>query len=357
MKTEDIDITVASTTQTDEQIRKDLGLPADEPPPVDPAAIVAEPPAPDAVAEAEADSPKPDAEVSEAARKLRGSRADVRKSKIQDEINDLTRKKNDELRELERLRTARAALEKATPPPAGEKPKADAVPPPAAKAAPEFSFPSFEEYQETHPEADLREYTVALTDARMDFKASELARRTAATAAHQAAHTAVTTFRTAEQEFSATHPDYHDVCNRIALPPDLPNGERDPLVKDFEAAVLRAGKDGPLTLHYLGTHPEDAARLIAAESPAEFHTLFGELRFAARVAQSAAPAAAPAAPAADPAPAAAASVPRTPKSNAPAPVSQLPAGTIATRTLQQLAEDSEDADEYIAARQPKRRTG
>jgi hypothetical protein len=81
--------------------------------PADEAPAVPETPATD-VPQHEADSAQPDDAISEAARTLRRNRASERKQRIQDEINDLTRKRHEAERELETIHARRRALE--TPP-------------------------------------------------------------------------------------------------------------------------------------------------------------------------------------------------------------------------------------------------
>lgn len=358
MKTaDDHDITVTSATQSEAQLAADLGLdvpkPAD-PPPVDPAAKVDDPapPADDAATvEAELDKLDPPTKPNETPEEQRQRRG-RQTGKVLKEI--ALRKQAEE--RATKAETELAALRAHKPPVAPAPPAPAAVTQPAAPAtapaqkpgAPTFTFATFEEFQEQHPEADIRDYTIALSDARDTFR-ENLKAAEAQRAAHE---TAISTFQTAEQAFKAAHPDYDEKLTSIKLPPDGPNGERNPLTRDLEALVTKAGKDGAPILYFLGTHPEEAARLMAAENKGELLTLFGEMRFAARAAQTAQVATPPA----EPKPAA----PLTPQSRAPAPVSGVPGSTTVVKTAADLA-DEEDADAYIAKRQselrPQRRAG
>jgi outer membrane receptor protein involved in Fe transport len=79
--------------------------------------------------------------------------------------------------------------------------------------------------------------------------------------------------------------------------------------------------------------------------------MWGEVKYAAKASSPATtkPAAAAAAE-----PAAAAAAPPRPRTSAPAPLTAVPGSSSVTKTPQQISEDSgDDADDYIAVRDPK----
>lgn len=349
-------ITVTSATQTEAEVRASLGEPPAPAPPA-PAAAVAvadAPPAPEL--EQEADSAKTDAEVSEAARTLRRSRADTRKAKIQSEIDALTRTREHERSELERERRERAA---ASPP----APKAGAAPAPApaaaTPAAPSFTFPTFDDYQADHPDADYDAYTDARSDARDAWRegvkqatAAHEATTRAAAEAKQATAARVETFKTAAETFAATHADYHDVLGKVTVPQvvDAATGESTdaPVVGPFRNLLMRTGDKGPEILYFLGQHPAEAERLWAAPDLASLIEAFTEVKLKAL----------------GPSPAGAAPNltlvpprPSKPVTDAPAPLEAVPGGAHHTPSLQQLADESEDADVYIARRKQQMASG
>lgn len=351
-------ITVTSATQTEDEVRASFGQPAADPPPAPVAAPASA--APDAAAlDQEADGPKPDAEVSEAARTLRRSRADQRKAKIQGEINDLTRTREHERSELERERRERAA---AAPPKPASAPAAVAPAPAAADAAPKFAFPDFDTWQAAgHPDDDYDAYTDARSDAR-DAWREGVKKATAAheektrleTETQRADATRVEQFIAHEATYEAAHADYREVLKRVAIPmmadPATGKAVEAPIVRPFKDLLFRTGDKAPQILYFLGNNPADAERLFASTNPASLIEHFTEIKLKATQALS--PAAAPAAGLTLVPPR-----PSKPVTDAPAPLEAVPGGAHHTPSLQQLAEDSEDADAYIARRKQQNATG
>lgn len=333
------DITVTSTTQTEEQLRAENGLEPEnvvESPPAEKSAEQLEIDAADAELQQEVDKvepPKADETADE--KRLRQSRGTkkilteiARRKQAEDAKTKADERADAAERELRTLRTS--PTPKPTP---GHKP--DAPTADGTDSAPKFAFPTFDEYQETNPDADLRDFTIALNNAQWEFNTARATERHAADAAVASQRARKTTYATATTEFTAEHPDYVEALKAIVMPPDLDRekGIRDPRVDDLEDLVLKSGKDGPKVLYYLGKHPEEAARLFDAETPRELTLVFGELRYAAKTSLAAAPIPGPL---------------TKPKPRAPAPISETPGEHKTERTLQEIAEDGEDADAYIA---------
>lgn len=393
------DLTVTTATRTEAEVRASLGQP--EPA----AAPVVETPAPpagqaDAVDDADIQDPV-DPNASEAARTLRANRLSERKTRMQadialyednvkrlggtvkplepreykkpqDELDHLARRRHELLDATNKLLRERpapkapAAAASQPPPPAAAQPPATR---PAAPAAPApFSFPTWEQYQEKHPDKDYTDWLDARGDAREDWKEStrrverdrnEAERR--AYADHVETQRLAREFTTAQDAFKATHPDYDEVLQRTDYPPEA----HPAAVEMVNKLVTRSGKHGPAILHFLGNNAEERTALFLSKSQGDLLQTFGEIKYAALKATglssaAAAAASAPAAPAAAAsAPAAAAPAPSRPATNAPAPLTDVRAGASDTRTLQQVAEDSDDADEYIERRraQQKRAAG
>lgn len=368
------DITVTTATRSEAAVRQDLGATGGAKPAEKPAEKPGEKPADSAVddkkpagevtPELEADSTKPDAEVSAAARTLRQSRADARKAKIQDEINDLTRTRHSTRAEVETARRELAQLRQELvdlkTPPAERKP-AGAVPgkPAARDAAPTFSFPTHEQYQAEHPDASWDEYADARSDARYEFNRSNERAEAAREAERTAQREAFTSATAHEAAFKIDHPDYDTKLAAFELPGvEVVDGQVVRATAQYlgvQRLLLRAGKDAPAILYFLADHHDDATRLLTASDPAALLETFGEIKYAAKAAL-ATPPAAPAARAGEPAPPVEA--PPKPRTSAPAPLTPVPGASSHTRTLQQVAEDDDDADAYIATRrQQQRRTG
>lgn len=375
MAPQDDTITVTTATQTEAEVRSSLGLPAAEPevPSKEPAAAEAVAITP----EVEADSPKPDAEVSEAARKLRGNRISERRSRLQAdnqlyedtvrrlggavepfvareyanpqaEIDALSRRRNLLLAETNRLL-------RIAPPNVPAQPKQPATEQPAADAAPKFTFPSFEQYIVEHPDESHEQYMDARTDARMAWNREQEAARFQKTQAEQAKTAAQQKYQKAfaehqdhTEKYRADHPDYDAKLTGVTFNCD-PN-----LATDIHGLILDAGAAGPAILDYLADHRADLDRLLAVQNPQQLLRTFGAIE-----AKATSQTAAPAAPAQEPpAPRPVAAAPAAkPVTDAPAPVEAVRGGAQTTRSLQSLADDSEDADAYIKERQRQRKAG
>jgi hypothetical protein len=340
-------ITVTSATQTEAELRTSLGVPDDAPAPESP------PPVPDEAAlEQEADSPKTDADVSEAARVLRRSRSE---KKVLKEI--ALRKQAEE--RAERAERALADRDRVIPPAAAPPPSptpaaGDAAPAAAPPAAPTFKFPTFDEYQVEHPDADYDAYQDARSDARDAWREGQrqavIAQRSfeaAQAEAKRAVHRRVEEYGAHEKTFIDAHPDYNEVLAKVSLAltdehgrPYLP-----PTIKPLQDLLLRAGERGPQVLYYLGQHPDEAQTLLAAPTPADLIAGFTEVKLKATATADTPPV----------------RQPSKPTTDAPAPLSAVSGGAQHTPTLQSLADDGEDADAYIAARlaqeRSRRRTG
>lgn len=339
------DITVTSTTQTEEQVRAELGVPEPEAkPPVPPVAEKTpeqqEVEDADAALQQEVDKIEPpkagETADEKRVRQSRGTKKILKEIALRKQAED---RADAAERELKTLRTSPPAP-KPAPTPAAKAP--DAPPADGTPPAQKFEFPTFDEFQEQNPDADLRDYTIALTDARTEFNKARDREQHEADARAAEERELTTTFQTAQTEFETEHPDYREKLRSIALPPNRQDGSRPPILDDLEELVVKAGKDGPKVLYHLGTHPDETKRLLSARNHGELLLTFGEVRYAARTSLTAAPAAA------DP-------PVTTPKTKAPAPISPTPGEHKTERTLQEIADEGEDADAYIERRQPKRR--
>ena len=325
-------ITVTSATQSEADVRASLDLPE-----------VAPEVAPEQDAEQEADSPKTDAEVSEAARTLRRSRSE---KKVLKEIA-LRKQAEDRAFRLEQeLARARATPPVAAPTPSA--PVADVAPAAAPLAAPQFAFPTFDEYQAKHPDADYDAYQDARADARDAWRegvkratAAHEARQEAALAARRAEAQAAADYESHKDAFVAQHPDYDEVLAQVPLPSTVnARGERvdAAVVGPFRDLLYRIGPQAPQLLYYLGQHPDEAERIFASAGPADLIATFTEVKL-----KAVGP------PSGRPTPVAAAR-PSRPMTDAPAPLSAVPGGAHHTPSLQQLADGDDDADAYIARR-------
>lgn len=399
MKVADAGITVTTATRSEAEVRTDLGQSGTEKPAetTAPAAAAAATPTSTATPEDEANSARPDADVSDAARALRANRLSERKKRLnddnalyedtiarlggkvspfapkgeykkpQDELDELSRRRNELLRETNRLLRERPAGERrepAAPPPA-------AAPAPAAAAAPTpFEFPEFEEWEQKNSGKSFTAYMNARDDARDQWKterdrtASQAQRDSERQAEQQRDYAdGVQKFSAAQDTFKAEHADYDAVLMATRYPAGTPPR----LLDTVERLVLRSAADGPKILYFLGKNPDDAARLFNAPNMGVLLETFGEVKYAALKASGMSTAAATAAVASTataapvatpaPAPAAAAAAPSQPVSSAPAPVTQVPGGAHSTRSLQSIADDSDDADSYIAERRAQQKRG
>lgn len=329
------DVTVTSATQTDAEVRASLG----EPPVVEEKPPVVEKTDEEKAQDAEAlevdqhldkvEPPKAGETAEEKASRQKRATGKVLKEialrKQAEERADAAE------RELKELRTRHQAP-KPAPTPGAKAPDAPIAD--GKDSAPKFEFPTFDEYQEKNPDADLRDYTIALTDARTEFLQTRATERATADAVAASERELTTTHKSAEAEFRAAHPDYEEKLKNVVLPPDKEPGVRDPLVRDLEVMVLKAGKEGPAILYFLGQNPAEVTRLTSAQSRTELAMTFGEIRGAARASL--------ASPSGD--------LPKPkPKTHAPAPITPTPGEHKTERSLQDIADEDEDADAYIAA--------
>lgn len=360
---DDAAITVTTATRSEDEVRTSLGADAKggpAPAAADAAGADGKPkPAATVTPEQEADSDKPDPEVSEAARTLRKGRADSRKAKIQDEINALTRKREEERAAYDRERAERLAQT----PPAERKPAADAAKPTADgkdAATPKFAFQTYEQYQVDHPEAGWEEYIDARSDAKYAFNRAQEQVVERAQAEEREVKAAFTRADSFQKSFQAEHPDYETKLKSLDLTQYGVVVEDGVIVKaphqfiGVQRLLLRAGEAGPGILYYLADHPDDVARLLDRRTtPGDLLEMWGEIKYAAKASATATPkpeGAAAAAAAGDTA--AAAAAPARPRTSAPAPLTAVPGGSSHSRTPQQIADGDDDADEYINARQP-----
>lgn len=366
------DITVTSTTQTPEQLAKDLGVEPEAPVLPEASATTEEGGEPVAKVDeiSEFDKKLDELEPPTKADETPAEKAERRSRSTSKVLKEIAlRKQADDKAKAAEERAAKAEKELnelRAKPPAAKAPDAPVTAPPAkpadaplaagTKPAQDFEFPTWEEYQEQHPEADIREYTIALSDARDDFRSAKKAHEAAVAAAQKEDEEAFTTFSTAVTEFKASHADYETVLDAIALPPDVVDPKtgkpsRDPLVVDLERLVTKAGAVGPEVLYYLGQpeHKAEATRLLASKSPTALHLAFGEICGTVRALKGRA-AAAPATEITEP------PAPARPVSKAPAPVSPIPAGSSAAKTATDIGnDDDEDADAYIDKRRASMR--
>jgi hypothetical protein len=347
MKLTDADITVTTATQSEADVRERLGVPAEAAPPAAPAAPVLEDTTVEQT-EAEADSPKTDAELSEAARILRGSRSRSEKKVLK----EIALRKQAE----ERADRAEAALRTAQPPLTPPAPKADAAPA-AADAAPTFAFPSFEKWQEQQKDDapnDYEAYSDARTDARYAFN-RQIEQHQADRERFQRAYVERgRIFAASETTFKTAHADYDDVLTQVVLPDtDATRPTKGGRPAPLHQLIHRDPTAAPAILYYLGQHPDVAEHLAHAPDPDALIFEFGKVVatvFATPPPAAAAPAASPAPPAASP--------PAQPVTDAPAPLSPVAGGASHIRSLAALAADGDDADAYIERRKLElKRTG
>lgn len=348
-------ITVTTATRTPEQVRADFGMEptaedladaittvhADEKAEAEKAAAAATAASP---LEQELDRIEPPTSDETPAQKA--ERRDRSTKKILKEIA-LRKQAEDRAEAAEQALAAERA--KQTPPPAGDK-KADA-PIAAAAAAPTFTFPSFPDYQEQHPDAEWDDYNDARTDARYAWNEEQRAITARRTQAQQAEHEVLTKAQASAATFKETHPDYDTV---VALKtPSFPEGharagQPTDQVIALRQLVLEQGEKTPAFLYYLGSHPDETQKFFDAATPAHTLRLFGKLESTVEAWLAAPP------PAPPPEKKAAAATPK-PVTNAPAPLSEVKGGAEHLRSLASLAEDDDDADAYIARRKQEMR--
>lgn len=380
---EDDDVTVTSATLTPEEAATSLGVPLEtkaEPAPKVEEPVVAAGDAPvveDPVVAREADSPKPDPEVSEAARKLRGNRVADRVKGIREDcdlyeeniklaggnaddvykipdglsgqaqIDAHSRRRN----ELTRLFSKTLKEAKTKPAPAAPvKAAAPAAEPVVAGdpdvKEPPFTFPPWEEYQEKHESATYEQYSDARQDARTDHKAAIARGHAAVKAERDRLVTQAQHYQDRETTFKASHADYDAVIAQ-AVPTEGAHPKQIAYIRD----LIMESEVGPALLYHLGKNPASVQTLLAAENRAQMDRVF--LRLELRVERDSTPATTvvPATAVVEPA---AVLRPKPITASVPAPGAALPAGAPPAPTLNQIADSTEDADDYLATRYPAR---
>lgn len=234
-------------------------------------------------------------------------------------------------------------------------PNADGKP---ATATTEFNFPSWEKWQEEHPDDDFTAYSDARTDARYQYNESLKTKKLETEDIDKRTKLAFDDASAGEQEVRAEFPDYDEVTSKIVLATIEVQENGKTVIKPapgtvaLQGELLRmGGKKGAAFNRFLGLNPADAKALMEAPTPADFLRLFGQLEY--RFAQ------APAAPAGDGKPAAdaAATIPaktapaKEHKPAAPAPLAPVRGAHSPTKTAADISEDDgDDADAYIAKR-------
>lgn len=366
-------IEVDSGTQTADEVIASLAAVA--PPPVAKETPVGDPPADQVDDEADDDTPavaapaKP-VDASEAGRVLADARTvkritalkehttlyadNIRKlggtvpefkartyGKPVEEIDHLSRYRH-EL--LEAFNKTLAAPPRPAQPAKPTPPAADATPKPAAPVK-KFEFASWEKYQEEHPDADYTDYTDARSDARDAHKdeqrAAERAAKDSETHEAETQRQIATEARATEahiEAYAAKNPEFFARLATVNIGDvNLPTF---PIVNGL---LRKSGANTPVILDYLADHQDDVTRLMGSGSLADTLQTFGEIRYAALQAAKQAPAEGDAEPPVSKA---------RPSTNAPAPIARVPGLASPTRTLADIAADDDDADAYIAKKDP-----
>lgn len=266
----------------------------------------------------------------------------------QAEIDHLSRHRHEVLNELNRVlrdgakpQPQAATVDKT--PAAGDKPAGDKTP-----EAKKFTFPTWDQYQVDHPDAEYTEFVDARSDARDDFKktAEAESKKAETDAAQRAEFERTVQSQIAAQAqhvetFAEAYPDFEEKVAAVTFEQNLPT-------YSIVANLLRqAGADCPKVLYYLADHPQDVTRLKNAKSLLATVQTFGEITYAARLAFPDVEAEHEADDEIEEAPKKAAARPST---NAQPPTSRVRGRSTPTKTLQDLADESDDADEYIARR-------
>lgn len=203
-----------------------------EPVPVEAPAPVAESP------EQEAEGVKADTEISDAARTLRQNRSDVRKAKIQAEISELVKERNQLQAELAQKR----------------QPQTPVAPAPSTSG----TFKTFDQWLADNPERDWSAY---VTEAARHEAQTILAAERAA-AEKQTLHQ---TYSQRVQSFAAEHPDFDEALSAADVP--MPEGV-------IEA--IQQHPHGPAIAYHLATHPEVAVSFARLPQATAFMRL-GEI--------------------------------------------------------------------------------
>lgn len=206
---------------------------------------------PEATAQLEADSTKPDAELSDAGRKLRSSRLDQRKAKLQGEITEL----NELLRVRRELRDQIAAVVPQAPAPAEPRTAGPAIDP----RDPEPTYEAFAAANPTHPDpyaGYLR--AQAAWDRRQENRAFAVSRQQQE--AQGAVQQAVASYQTRASELRTQHSDYDAVVQplleRYAQHPYSP----------AVAAFLASDPDAARVIYHVAKHQDAEASLFSPQS-------------------------------------------------------------------------------------------
>jgi len=304
------DITIVSTTDSDEQVQAALGAappPADAPPPVDPKKVET-PPAEPPTAPAKADNtpaepePEPPTETPEqqAEREqqdtARTNRRDRRKKSIQGEIDELTAKKHTLRRDVEadearlvQLREQRQTLEGGSP---AETPTPEPAPK-AADAPPEFSTPQpkLDDVDKDGKAlySDYDGWILALTKwstAEAKFVAEQIAttkisereraerERIDRASADRAQTEALDTYQQKLAEFRKRTPDFDAVYAEAKEDVQEIQQRLGPASLDvIDLYTTRDADHGPAIVHYLVTHPDEMERIAALPAPLQLAQL------------------------------------------------------------------------------------
>lgn len=266
----------------------------------------------------------------------------------QAEIDHLSRYRHDLLTETNRVMREGGTTVK----PTAEKPQPQAEKPAEKTQEPKkFAFKTWEQYQEENPDADFTDYTDARSDARDVFKEeqrqaslkadgetrakTEFETRVKNESAAQMAHV---------EAFTERYPDFQEKTAAVKV------DDRSPFYPLVANLLRQAGADCPKVMYYLADRPEDVTRLMNAASVVAAIETFGELKYAARLAYPDTDTTSDAeiddeAPVPLPKKTAARA-----STNASTPLSGVRGRTTTTQSLQDLADEDDDADKYIARR-------
>lgn len=344
-------ITITTATQTDEQLRANLGLAPPEPT----AEEVAAQAAADQAARAAILDPDLDAQIDKveppAKDETLEQRTERRTRSQKKIIKEIALRKQAE-DETARLRAENADLRsKVAPPPAGGDPKKAGAPNAAEQPATDvFKFPTFAEYQEQHPEAEWEEYSDARSDARYEWKGQQETAKAAATQQDSASRATYDAIGAAVEAFKSEYGDYERMVDSFVTPKEADGKTPTQQVVYLSKLVAQEAPErvGP-TLYWLANHPKVATALMEAKDLGAMLKGFGAVQahvdtwLEAETAKKAS--GAPAAKA----------VTTKPVPKAPVPLKEVKGQAEHTRTAAEIAEDDEDADAYIAKRTAEQR--
>lgn len=222
------------------------------------APVVTETVAPEKLAEAEADSTKPDAELSEAGRKLRGSRKDQRAEKIRADNDNLAR----ELQRRQELNALRSDLERSAPahqPTAGGAPAGTTATTVVDPRDPEPTFEQVQAANPTHPDAySLWQRQLSAWDRRQEQRAAFAAHAQQQTT--QVQQHAVATYQAHAAEERTRYSDFDAVTV-----PFLEQYANHPYATDI-ARFLASDPAGAKVLYHVAKHPDAIAQLFDPKS-------------------------------------------------------------------------------------------